>query len=201
MRGNSINLSRKRVLEATEMLLKYGAIVRSFDYSNAVEVNAKNNGHYDNLILVQADIRKIPFVKLNYDYVFCLGVLQHTPSLEESIKCLWEMVKPGGTLIIDNYLWKWQFILPPPFDGAESVYRKVALRLPRNKRFSFVKSLTDFWFPYRRSNQISKLLEDIDTKDIIVEIGGNGIEAFCKKRIVLNSTASLATETLLQKQL
>ena len=61
--------------------------------------------------------------------------------------------------------------------------------------------LTDFYKHYRRPNQISKLLEDIDTKDIIVEIGGNGIEAFCKKRIVLNSTASLATETLLQKQL
>lgn len=103
LRGNLARLKGKKVLEAgsgtgrfTEILLKYGAIVHSFDYSNAVEVNATNNGHHENLVLVQADIRKMPFSKASYDYVICLGVLQHTPNVEESIKCLWEMVRPGG---------------------------------------------------------------------------------------------------------
>jgi SAM-dependent methyltransferase len=127
-------------------LLKQGAIVHSFDFSNAVEANAKNNGDHENLVLVQADIRKIPFAKASYDYVICLGVLQHTPNPEESIKCLWEMVKPRGTLVVDHYPWKWRVVLPPPFGGSEVLYRQLILRLPRNVRFKFVKTVTYFFF-------------------------------------------------------
>jgi len=155
LRGNLESLKGKKVLEAgsgagrfTEILLKYGAIVHSFDFSNAVEANANNNGDQENLVLVQADIRKIPFPKASYDYVICLGVLQHTPNTEESIKSLWEMVRPGGALAVDHYLWKWRNILPPPIGGAEIIYRQLILRLPRSVRFKFVKALTDFWFPW-----------------------------------------------------
>jgi len=155
LRGNLAKLKDQRVLEVgsgagrfTEVLLKYGAILDSFDYSNAVDANAKNNGHYENLVLVQADIRKMPFPKASYDCVICLGVLQHTPNPEGSIRCLWEMVRPGGALVIDHYLWKWRNILPPPIGGAEIIYRQIILRLPENVRFRFVKALTDFWFPW-----------------------------------------------------
>jgi len=243
LRGNLAGLKDKKILEAgsgagrfTEILLKYGAIVHSFDYSNAVEANAKNNGDHENLVLVQADIRKIPFPKASYDYVICLGVLQHTPNPEQSIECLWEMVKPGGALVVDHYLWTWQMVLPPPLGWSEAIYRQLILRLPKKSRFNFVKALTDFWFPwhwrfkdslfmqrilhrmspvhfyypdiklrdrqmyyewalldthdgttdfykhYRKPNQIRQLLEEIGATDIVVEIGGNGVEAFCRKQ-------------------
>ena len=243
LRGHLASLKDKRVLEAgsgagrfTEVLLKYGAVVDSFDFSNAIEANAKNNGHHTNLILVQADIRKMPFPKASYDHVICLGVLQHTPNPEESIQCLWEMVRPGGALVVDHYLWKWRNILPPPVGGAEMIYRQLISRLRKNDRFKFVKALTDFWFPWhwrfkdslfmqrilrrvspvhfyyphyklrdrqmyyewalldthdattdfykhhRKPLQIKKLLEEIGASDIVVEIGGNGVEAFCRKR-------------------
>lgn len=242
LHGCLTNLKNMKRLEAgsgagrfTEILLKYGGIVHSFDYSSAVEANAKNNGHHDNFILVQADIRKMPFPKTSYDYVICLGVLQHTPIPEESIKCLWEMVKPGGALVIDHYLWKWRNILPPPIGGAEILYRQLILRLPKQIRLKFVNALIDFWFPWhwrfkdslfmqrflrrfspvhfyyphiklcnremyyewalldtfdgttdyyqhhRTPNQIKKLLDEIGATDIVVEIGGNGVEAFCRK--------------------
>ena len=156
LRGNLASLKGKKVLEAgsgagrfTEILLKYGAIVHSFDFSNAVEANANNNGDQENLVLVQADIRKIPFPKAIYDYVICLGVLQHTPNTEESIECLWEMVRPGGALVVDHYRWQWRNNLPPPFGSAAALYRQLILRLPRKVRFNFVKALTDFWFPFQ----------------------------------------------------
>lgn len=255
LRGDLTGLKNKKVLEAgsgagrfTEVLLKYGAVVHSFDYSNAVEANAKNNGHHDTLVLAQADIRKMPFPKANYDYVICLGVLQHTPNPEESIKCLWEMVRPGGALVVDHYLWKWRNILPPPIGGAQIIYRQLILRLPRNVRFNFVKALTDFWFPWhwrfkdsvfiqrllrrvsplhfyyphyrlrdqqmyyewalldthdgttdfykhhRTPNQIKKLLEEIGASDIVVEIGGNGVEAFCRKQTPHSFATTMAIE-------
>jgi SAM-dependent methyltransferase len=148
------SIAGKRVLEAgsgagrfTEILLKHGAIVDSFDYSNAVEANARNNGSSEKLTLVQADIRKMPFRKETYDYVICLGVLQHTPDPEESILALWSMVKPGGSLIIDHYRWKVRNFLPPPLGVAGIVYRQFFLRLKKQDQFDAVKRVFDFWFP------------------------------------------------------
>ena len=89
------NLKEKLILEAgsgagrfTEILLKHGSIVHSFDFSLVVDANARNNSKNHNLTLVQADIRKIPFEKNKYNLVICLGVLQHTPDPNESIKSL-----------------------------------------------------------------------------------------------------------------
>ena len=172
LQGNLAGLKGKLILEAgsgagrfTEILLKHGAIVHSFDFSNAVEANANNNGGNENLVLVQADIRKIPFIKASYDYVICLGVLQHTPSPEQSINSLWEMVCPGGALVIDHYPWKWRIVLPPPFGEALAIYRLINLRLPRKVRFKFVKSLVDFWFPihwrFRDSGFMQRILRRI----------------------------------------
>jgi SAM-dependent methyltransferase len=169
MQGELRGLKGKIVLEAgsgagrfTEILLKYGAIVHSFDYSNAVEANAENNGNNANLTLVQADIRHIPFVKSTYDYVVCLGVLQHTPNPEESIKSLWAMVKPGGALIIDHYRRKIRNYMPPPIGVAGILYRQLILRLPIEKQFPVVKKIFDFWFPimwkFRNSKTIQFLI-------------------------------------------
>lgn len=168
--GGDLSIVRKRlVLEAgsgagrfTEVLLKHGATVHSFDYSSAVEANARNNGASDRLTLVQGDIRRIPFAEASYDIVVCLGVLQHTPSPEESIASLWKMVKPGGLMVIDHYRWNIGLVLPPPIGGAKSLYRRIILRMPREKRFGAVAKATRFWFPLhwrlRKSRLAQKLL-------------------------------------------
>lgn len=166
------SLKGKVVLEAgsgagrfTELLIRYGAVVHSFDYSAAVEANALNNGAGDQLTLVQADIRHIPFQDNFYDLVLCLGVLQHTPDPEESISSLWRMVKPGGNLAVDHYLFKWRNILPPPIGPAEMIYRWMLLSVPPNKRLSIVKRIVDYWFPihwkYRDSLFIQRVLRRI----------------------------------------
>jgi SAM-dependent methyltransferase len=160
--GDLTQLAGRRVLEAgsgagrfTEILLKYGAHLDSFDYSSAVEANARNNGATP-FTLVQADIRAIPFQPNSYDFVICLGVLQHTPNTEESIAKLWEMVRPQGRLIIDHYRWNLWLRLPPPFGNAEKLYRRIVLALPSERRWPAVKKIVDFWFPlywYFRDNR------------------------------------------------
>ncbi len=168
MCGELENVAGKRVLEAgsgagrfTEVLLKYGAELHSFDYSNAVRANAANNSPNERLALAQGDIRSIPFARSSYDYVVCLGVIQHTPDPEHSIRCLWEMVKPGGTLVIDHYRWTLRWILPPPFRDCLGLYRWFILMLPQSSRFFVVKKLCDFWFPFHwqfRNNLIVQRL-------------------------------------------
>jgi SAM-dependent methyltransferase len=154
LNGEYDRLAGRTVLEAgsgagrfTELLLAAGATVHSFDFSSAVEANAANHADQDRLTLVQADIRSMPFAQGAYDYVVCLGVIQHTPSPEESIAALWRMVAPGGRLVIDHYRFRWRFALPTPVGDAGSVFRWLALRLPARRRAGFSRRLTDFWFP------------------------------------------------------
>lgn len=45
---------------------------------------------------------------------------------------------------------------------------------------------TDFYKHRRKPDQIRGILEEIGATDIIVEIGGNGIEAFCRRGENLN---------------
>jgi len=161
----------RRVLEVgsgagrfTEVLLKYGAKLDSFDYSDAVEANALNNGD-KGFTLAQADIRAMPFELDSYDFVVCLGVLQHTPDTEASIAKLWEMVRPGGRLVIDHYRWNLWLRLPPPLGNAEKFYRRIMLALPPRRRWSAVKKLVDFWFPihwrFRKSKWAQRALARI----------------------------------------
>ena len=170
--GNLATLEGKIVLEAgsgagrfTEILLKYGAVVDSFDFSTAVKANAANNGGHPRLTLVQADIRQMPFQTEAYDVVVCLGVVQHTPDPEESIRALWSRVKPGGLLVFDHYRRKVRNYLPPPFGAAALIYRWYFLRCKPENQFDAVKRVFDFWFPrvwhYRRSKMIQFVLSRV----------------------------------------
>jgi len=139
-------LKGQQILEAgsgagrfTEVLLKTGADVISFDYSNAVEANLSNNGKQPNLHLFQGDILKIPLAEKSFDKVMCLGVLQHTPNPEKAFMSLAKFVKPGGELVIDIYradvltLFHWKYALRPITRrmDRESLYRIVTAITPR----------------------------------------------------------------------
>jgi SAM-dependent methyltransferase len=103
----------------TEVLVKTGATVLSFDYSTAVNANARSNGDAPNLLLFQGDIFNIPCPPKSLDRVFCLGVLQHTPDPARAFRSLASRVKTGGQLVIDIYakswiaLLHWRFLLRP----------------------------------------------------------------------------------------
>jgi SAM-dependent methyltransferase len=120
------DLRGQRILEAgcgagrfTEVLVRTGAEIYSFDYSNAVDANKRNNGYQPNLHLFQGDIFDIPLPQQSFDKVLCLGVLQHTPDPERALKSLSRYVKPGGELVIDIYRGglvarlQWKYLLRP----------------------------------------------------------------------------------------
>ena len=88
----------------TQIMLDHTtAHIYSVDYSNAVEANFNNNGPNERLHLFQASIYEMPFAKESFDKVVCLGVLQHTPDVKQSIAALVSMLKPGGELVVDFY--------------------------------------------------------------------------------------------------
>lgn len=105
------SLAGKHVLETgcgagrfTEVLLNQGACVTSVDLSDAVDANRVNFAVGERHRIAQADIMRLPFARRQFDVVICLGVIQHTPDPEETIRQLYEQVRPGGVLVIDHYV-------------------------------------------------------------------------------------------------
>jgi SAM-dependent methyltransferase len=115
------------------VLQRTNATLFSVDYSSAVEANLKNNGRIapDRLHLFQASIYEMPFPDRSFDKTFCLGVLQHTPDFERSVKVLIDKTRKGGQIVVDFY----------PIRGWwTKVHAKYLLR-PLSKRVSHEKLL------------------------------------------------------------
>jgi SAM-dependent methyltransferase len=107
-------------------------VLHSVDYSNAVEANLRTNGHYgDRFRLSQASIYEMPFPDLSFDKVFCLGVLQHTPSFEESVHALIRKTKISGEIVVDFY----------PIKGWYTKFHSKYLLRPLTRRLSKQKLL------------------------------------------------------------
>ena len=87
----------------TEVFLRRGARVTSVDLSAAVDANQRNFPQDYNHRVAQANAVALPFAAESFDVVFCIGVVQHTPSPEETIKHLYGAVKEGGYLVFDHY--------------------------------------------------------------------------------------------------
>lgn len=142
-------LKGKNVLEVgggagrfTELLVKAGANTHSVDLSNAVEVNQENIGVAPNYLIAQANVYALPFPKNSFDVVMCLGVIQHTPSSEKTITALWDMVKPGGLLVIDHYKWRIGYYL-----NLAPLYRLFLKEMKPEKSKKIVDGLVDLFFP------------------------------------------------------
>src|SRR5262249_27859486 len=87
----------------TELLIDNCELLVSLDLSDAVDANLKNCSGKKPYVLCQADINKSPLPRHFFDVVICIGVIQHTPSPEQTICSLAEHLKPGGMLVIDHY--------------------------------------------------------------------------------------------------
>ena len=105
------DLTGKNILEVGSGAGRFSQIILDFtkanlysvDYSSAVEANFKNNGPNERLHLFQASLYEMPFAKNQFDKVVCIGVLQHTPDVERSVKSLIDMAKPGAEVLVDFY--------------------------------------------------------------------------------------------------
>jgi SAM-dependent methyltransferase len=112
----------------------------SIDYSSAVDANFRNNGEFERLHLYQASIYEMPFEPAQFDKVFCLGVLQHTPDVRKSVASLIHMVRPGGELVVDFYAIKgfWTYL------NAKYLLRPFAKRLGHQRLLETIERNIDW---------------------------------------------------------
>ncbi len=136
-------LAGRQVLEAgcgagrfTEVVLSAGANLTSVDLSRAVEANWANNQNHPGLQLGQADLLRLPLTRASFDFVFCFGVLQHTPDPERSFHTLLEYLRPGGYFCVDVYPKDWRAYLHWKY-----YLRPLTRRLPPEKLYRAIEFL------------------------------------------------------------
>ena len=143
------DLKDKLVLDAgcgagrfAEIALSTGARVVAVDYSSAVDACWQNLNSSPNLDVIQADIYKLPFKPASFDFVYCFGVLQHTPDVKKAFLSLPDKLKTGGRLTVDvypklllNLIWSKYWIRP------------FTKRLPQDRLFGLVEVMVKVLLP------------------------------------------------------
>jgi 2-polyprenyl-3-methyl-5-hydroxy-6-metoxy-1,4-benzoquinol methylase len=151
--GGSLDVIRgKSVLEVgcgagrfTEVMLKAGTRVFACDLSSAVEANYANcHDLSPGYFICQADALKLPVAPGSFDFVVCIGVIQHTPSPEQTIAALARYVRPGGTLAIDHYPYDY------PVTRSRAITRKLLLKLPQRLAHQLALALARVLVPVHR---------------------------------------------------
>lgn len=86
-----------------EIALSTGAKLVALDYSSAVDALRANHGSHPNLEIVQGDIYNLPLKADSFDFIYCFGVLQHTPDVRGAFGALKKPLKSSGQLAVDVY--------------------------------------------------------------------------------------------------
>jgi SAM-dependent methyltransferase/uncharacterized protein YbaR (Trm112 family) len=128
----SDSFAGKRILDAgcgtgrhTFHMARNGAgEVVAMDFSQAIEVAARNNRENPNTHFVQADIYHPPFPPDSFDFVYSLGVLHHLPEPEKGFRTLLPLLRAGGYMNIYLY-WNLE---------GEAAWRRAALSAVTNVR-------------------------------------------------------------------
>jgi SAM-dependent methyltransferase len=126
----------------TEIALGAGAHVVSMDYSGAVDACWANFAPHDRLTVVQADIYQLPFAPGVFDFVYCFGVLQHTPDVKRAFLSLAAPLRPGGRLAVDLYPRLRANVLWPKY-----WLRPLTRRVPPQRLFPIVERMVDVLLP------------------------------------------------------
>lgn len=117
-----------------EVALGTGAHVVALDYSSAVNACRANLGQYPNLHVVQGNIYALPFAPEQFDFVYSLGVLQHTPNVQAAFAALPPMVKPGGKLCVDYYWKRFRTLM-----HAKYLFRPFTRRMAQDRLFALLE--------------------------------------------------------------
>jgi len=132
----------------TEVLLDQGCSVVSIDLSNAVDANAENCPPGENHRLAHADILRLRFGPRQFDLVLCLGVVQHTPDPESTMRALYGQVKHGGQLVIDHYSDRLGW-----YTKMASLFRVFMKRMQPDRAMALSQRLVELCLPLHKNVQ------------------------------------------------
>jgi len=146
-------INNKLVLDAgcgagrfSDVALSLGAKVIAVDVSNAVDA-CKNNiedlGHnLGSFDVIQASIYELPFKSNTFDYIYSIGVIQHTPDRKKSILSLSKLLG-DGQLALWVYRKSWRSLI-----GYKYWFRIITKWLSQKNNWKLSVVLIELFFPF-----------------------------------------------------
>jgi SAM-dependent methyltransferase len=131
-----------------EVVAQFGADLVALDLSDAVEA-CRENLMPDPPLVCQASIYTMPFRPASFDFVYCIGVIQHTPDPIHSIRSLARLVRPGGRIGLWIYEADWKSYVGTL--GFKRLLRPWVSGWPRSRQLAFSRALTSAFFPAVRA--------------------------------------------------
>jgi 2-polyprenyl-3-methyl-5-hydroxy-6-metoxy-1,4-benzoquinol methylase/uncharacterized protein YbaR (Trm112 family) len=118
------------------------AQVVGLDISSAIDAARANLAGRSNVHFVQASVYEPPFRAGAFDGVYCIGVVQHTPDPQETMRTLPRLLAPRGRIAITAYERK-------PFTLLYSKYllRPLTKRVEKKKLLAMIKGVMPVLFP------------------------------------------------------
>jgi len=118
------------------------AEVVGLDISSAIDAARANLAGRKNVHFVQASICEPPFRSGVFDGCYCIGVVQHTPDPQRTIRTLPRVLRPGGRIAITAYERKlWTMLY------AKYLLRPFTRRVNKQKLLSGIKTAMPVLFP------------------------------------------------------
>lgn len=113
-----------------DVVSRWGGRVAAVDLSRAVEAARENLAGRQESLVCRADVFRLPFREGQFDIIFSLGVLHHTPDCERAFRALVRHLAPGGTIVIwvypkDQGLWA----------KSADFHRRYTARMPSHRLY------------------------------------------------------------------
>lgn len=166
---NKFLKTRKFILDAGTGLgnsAKYhstnkNSIVFALDASESIDYAYKKYGNELNIHFIQADLRKLPFKKNFFDYIFSDQVLHHTKNTRTSFKYLTQFLQLTGLISIYVYNKK-----APIREFADDYIRSKTTKMSVKDCINFSKEMTILGKSLSKLKQKIKIPNDIPLLNI-----------------------------------
>ncbi|PYM03906.1 MAG: hypothetical protein DMD82_15960 [Candidatus Rokuibacteriota bacterium] len=127
-----------------DVVLRHGGRVFGVDLSFAVEAAQANLGWHPDMHVVQADIFRLPLRTDEFDLVYSLGVLHHTPDCRRAFAELPKHVKPGGRVVITVYAASNKVYI-----ASTTFWRRFTTRIPKRMLYRLMHVAVPLYYVYR----------------------------------------------------
>lgn len=109
------------------------------DISTAIDHARNNIPASDRLLLIQADIARLPLPAESFDFIACDQVLHHTVNPRATLRHLVSRLRPGGHIAF--YVYK---VKGPVREFCDDHLREAARRMPEPEARAMSEAITEF---------------------------------------------------------
>ncbi len=102
----------------------------ALDGSSAVEAAARNLKSFANVVVIKADLRRVPVALHSVDVVVCLGVLHHLEDPRQGFLSLVRLLAPNGRILVYLYSRPATFGARRLALSAAALMRSITVRTP-----------------------------------------------------------------------